>query len=164
MMEADMSATGLEVFDSTLQKTNVWLDDLMDALGTRNRRRAYDALRGTLHALRDRLPIDEAAQLAAQFPMLVRGFYYEGWDPTGKPLKIRDKESFLLRIEEAVPADSLPDSEEIARAVFSVLADHISSGEMEDVRHLLPKPLQELWPPTDAGGAGPSGRRTSGVA
>jgi len=61
-------------------------------------RKAYQALRSTLHTLRDRLTVDEVAQLAAQLPMLVRGFYYEGWDPTGKPLKVRDLESFSQRL------------------------------------------------------------------
>jgi hypothetical protein len=40
-----MSATGLEVFDSTLQKTNIWLKELMEEMGL-DRRKAYQALRG----------------------------------------------------------------------------------------------------------------------
>ncbi len=32
-----MSATGLEVFDKTLQTTNIWLDELMEDLGPENR-------------------------------------------------------------------------------------------------------------------------------
>jgi uncharacterized protein (DUF2267 family) len=35
--------------------------------------------------------------------------------------------------------------EEIARAVFQVLARHISAGEIEDIKHLLPKDLKDLW-------------------
>jgi uncharacterized protein (DUF2267 family) len=34
----------------------------------------------------------------------------------------------------------------VMRAVFKVLARHISKGETENVKHLLPKTLQELWP------------------
>ena len=47
-----MSATGLEVFDTTLQKTNRWLKELMQILGTEDRHRAYLALFATLHTLR----------------------------------------------------------------------------------------------------------------
>jgi hypothetical protein len=50
-----MSATGLEVFDTTLHKTHTWLKEVMEELGTEDRHRAYMALRAVLHALRDRL-------------------------------------------------------------------------------------------------------------
>jgi uncharacterized protein (DUF2267 family) len=49
-----MSMTGLAVFDTTLQKTNEWLDEISYELALENRHTAYLALRGTLHALRDR--------------------------------------------------------------------------------------------------------------
>jgi uncharacterized protein (DUF2267 family) len=122
------------------------LDDVMDLIGTPDRHRAYQALRGTLHALRDCLTVEEAVQLAAQLPMLVRGFYYEAWDPTGKPLKVRDIQLFFVRIESEFPDDDRPDPEHVARSVFTVLAEHVSAGEIEDVKQLLPRPLKELWP------------------
>jgi hypothetical protein len=65
---AHMSATGLSVFDTTLQKTNHWLKELMRLLDWHDRQKAYLALRSTLHALRDRLTVEETAQLAAQLP------------------------------------------------------------------------------------------------
>jgi uncharacterized protein (DUF2267 family) len=142
-----MSATGLSVFDTTLQKTNQWLNDLMQLLDWRDKSKAYLALRATLHALRDRLPIDEVAQLAAQLPMLVRGFYYEGWDPTGKPEKERNKEQFLAHIARYFQDDEVVDPEQVARAVFTVLAKHVSEGEVQDMRRVLPSALRSLWPP-----------------
>jgi uncharacterized protein (DUF2267 family) len=137
--------TGLEVFDTTVHKTNVWLNDILRELGWHDRYKAYIALRTTLHALRDRLTLEEAAQLAAQLPMLVRGLYYEGWDPTGKPTKVHHKEAFLLPIREHFWNDASVDPEEVARAVFRVLSQHVSAGEIADVRHLFPRELQELW-------------------
>jgi uncharacterized protein (DUF2267 family) len=98
-----------------------------------------------LHALRDRLTIEEVAQFAAQLPMLMRGFYYEGWDPSGKPLKQRHKDEFLARIAQELTPNGL-DPEQIARAVFQVLANRISEGEIEDVEHVLPEDIRDLWP------------------
>jgi uncharacterized protein (DUF2267 family) len=94
-----MSATGLEVFDTPLQKTNEWLDEVMDELAIEDRHAACAALRGTLHGLRDRLPLQETAQLSAQLPMLIEVFYYEGWRPVREFIKIHQRE-FLLLVEE----------------------------------------------------------------
>lgn len=141
-----MSATGLDVFDTTLHKTHSWLHDLMQVLGWPDRHKAYLALRATLHALRDRLTVEEVAQLGAQLPMLIRGFYYEGWDPTGKPLRVRHKEQFLARIEQQFQGDDRIDPEQVARAVFTVLAKRVSEGEIEDVKHVLPAEIRDLWP------------------
>jgi hypothetical protein len=70
--EGAMSALGLEAFDRTLQLTNGWLDELMGELGTDSRQRAWYALTSVVHAIRDRLPVNEAAHLAAQLPLLRR--------------------------------------------------------------------------------------------
>ena len=141
-----MSMTGLDVFDRTVHKTNNWLNELMEVLGWQDRHKAYLALRVTLHTLRDRLTVEEVAQLAAQLPMLIRGFYYEGWDPTGKPLKERSKEEFLARIEEYFSGDDPVDPEQVARAVFTVLSNRVTEGEIEDVKHVLPAEIEDLWP------------------
>lgn len=142
-----MSTTGLEAFDATLQKTNIWLSDIMRELGWEGeRQRAYLALRSVLHALRDRLTVEEALDLGAQLPMLVRGFYYEGWKTTGKPLKERHREDFLAHIKRDFRNDDRMGAEAIARAVFTVIARHASAGEVEDVKRILPAELRALWP------------------
>jgi uncharacterized protein (DUF2267 family) len=140
-----MSATGLEVFDSTIQKTNIWLKDLMELLGG-DRHKAYQALRAVLHALRDRLTVEEAAEFGAQLPMLIRGIYYEGWNPTGKPAKERHREQFLARIQQQFKGDAETNPEIVAQAVFSLLQKHITQGEIEDVKHILPLEIRDLWP------------------
>jgi uncharacterized protein (DUF2267 family) len=141
-----MGATSLDVFDTTVQKTNRWLNELMQVLGWQQKQKAYLALRAVLHALRDRLTVEEVAQLGAQLPMLIRGFYYEGWDPTGKPSKIRQREQFLSRIGQQFKGDNSVDPEHVARAVFTVLAKRVSEGEIEDVKQVLPEEIRDLWP------------------
>jgi uncharacterized protein (DUF2267 family) len=138
-----MSMTGLDVFDTTVHKTNAWLKHLMERLGC-SRHDAYIGLGATLHALRDRLPVEEVAQLGAQLPMLVRGVYYEGWDPTGKPVRERSLEGFLVGIALELPNDL--DPEPIASAVFALLAGRVTAGKIEDVEHVLPARIRDLWP------------------
>jgi len=140
-----MTQTSLAPFYSTLQTTNIWLNDVLERLGWQDHHRAYHALRAVLHALRDRLPVDQAAALAAQLPMLVRGFYYEGWHPHGKPVKERHKEEFLAHIAAAFQDDPDVDPERVTLAVFQVLSKHVSSGEIESVKRSMPTELRSLW-------------------
>ena len=73
-----MSATGLEVFDRTLQITNTWLEEIMTTL-PRGRKLAWHVLSAVLRSIRDRVPINLAAHLGAQLPLLVRSTYYDQW-------------------------------------------------------------------------------------
>ena len=140
-----MSTTGLPVFDETLHLTHTWLNDIMAKLGWDDRQRAYRALRATLHALRDRLPPIEASHLAAQLPMLIRGIYYEGWRPSGTPTKDRTADDFVAHIEEAFSRDPDENPERIVRAVFDVLKERISAGEIDGIIKVMPESIRTLW-------------------
>ncbi|RMG30333.1 MAG: DUF2267 domain-containing protein [Gammaproteobacteria bacterium] len=146
-----MSSTGLQVFDATLQKTMGWLKELERDNHCGDRHRAYTELRAVLHALRDRLLPEEAVKLGAQLPMLVRGFYYEGWHLNGKPLKYRHKEAFLQAVRQELPSDfPEEDLEEVVHNVFRVLNAHLSEGEIRHVRDELPEDIRQLWPEREA--------------
>jgi uncharacterized protein (DUF2267 family) len=77
--------------------------------------------------------------------MLIRGFYYEGWSPAGKPLKERHKVAFLTQVQEYFRMGEL-DVEPIVRGVFAVLAKHVAAGEIDAVKQMLPPEVRELWP------------------
>lgn len=141
-----MTTTGLDAFDAALDTANGWMRELMDEMGWTDRHKAYYAFRAVLHALRDRLPVNEAVDLGAQLPMLIRGFYFEGWRPANKPLKERTRDEFLAHIGDAYLFDVDADAVAITKAVLGVLANRVTIGEIEDVRHVLPKPIRELWP------------------
>jgi uncharacterized protein (DUF2267 family) len=138
--------TAVSALDTTIQKTIVWLDEITERLTVLDRRRAYLVLRTTLHTLRDALPVNEAIELGAQLPMLIRGLYYEGWKPSKTPSRERTKQEFLGHIGRAFPAAGELFPERAARAVFKVLAKHISQGERDEIAHLLPKKIRPLWP------------------
>ena len=135
------------IFGKSYEAAQRWINELMEELGNDDPQVAYRVLRGTLHALRDRLQPEEAVDLGAQLSTLIRGIYYEGWNPAATPVRLRTREAFLDRVgRELVPSRD-PEPEEAARAVFKVLAFHVTAGEIDDVLGMLPEPLRELWPP-----------------
>lgn len=134
----------MTVFD--LAKSEIWINDTCEALDIEDEERACLALRAGLHALRDRLTVEEAAHLAAQLPIAIRGLFFEGWHPGGKRVKLRSLESFLQAIEREMPRGTLA-ARQVASAVFIVLEKHVSRGQIENVRHSLPHQVAELWQP-----------------
>jgi uncharacterized protein (DUF2267 family) len=78
-----------------------------------NREGAWRILRPISKTLRDELTVDEAAQLAAQLPLVLRGAFYEGFDPGRQPAKLRHRDEFLARLAERA---RLPDPEDPERA------------------------------------------------
>jgi uncharacterized protein (DUF2267 family) len=130
----------VESIDTTVQKTYTWLRDLSEELGGAGRRRAYQVLRGVLHALRDRVPVDEAAHLGAQLPMLVRGIFYESWDPSNKPDKL-SLEGFVARVQREALIDDADKALAAARAVVRMLYAHIAAGEVDHVLDALPREI-----------------------
>ena len=140
-----MPTTGQIGFARTIQETNTWLNDISDAMGDPRRSVAYHALRGTLFALRDRLPPAEVFDLSAQFPILIRGLFFEGYRPQGKPEKFH-RDVFFERVQEELQRAGGANVEAAVRAVFQVLDQQVGRGEIDDVREALPADLRELWP------------------
>ena len=133
----------VDTIDTTVHKTYHWIDELARDRGGIGRRQAYRELRGFLQTVRDRLIVDEVAQLAAQLPMLIRGLYYEGWDPSRTPAKLDLIEFEVVFANRAVlPADC--DPEVALRAAARVVRRHIAEGEVEHVLQLLPTKLRKL--------------------
>ena len=144
-----MSATGLEVFDKTLQTTNIWLNEIMDRIGP-DRQVAWKALSTVLHKLRDRLPVELAAHFGAQLPLLVRGVYYDQFEPARLPSDCRTPEEFRAEVAEGLSDVSPVDTDEAIAAVFGVLDRHVSEGQLAKVRNALPKGLKMVWDGAEA--------------
>jgi uncharacterized protein (DUF2267 family) len=134
----------MNIFDRTNEKSIEWVKDMMTCLDLTEPEPALHALRAGLHALRDRLTIEEAAQLAAQMPMTIRGLFFENWRPAGKPLRLRHPNEFLALIIANYRPRTDVYADDIIRAVFRVLRKHVSEGEITDVVMSLPEPLLEL--------------------
>ena len=134
-----------------VHKAQEWIAEVRDVLGVPDRQRGYQAIRATLHALRDRLPVNEAAHLGAQLPMLIRGVYYEGWDPGANRKTERSADSFFEDIRQEVPGMLPSEAKIAAQAALTVLTRHVSAGEIDDVRSSLSAPLRKMWPTNEEG-------------
>jgi uncharacterized protein (DUF2267 family) len=141
-----MSASGLETLDHTVQVTHTWISELDERLGWNNKRRTYHLLKAVLHAVRDWLPPNEAVDLGAQLPALLRGAYYEQWRPAATPVKPRSRSDFRARIDHEFRQDPLTATDDAVAKVFSLLSNKITAGEIEDVRHALPADIRAMWP------------------
>jgi uncharacterized protein (DUF2267 family) len=138
-----MSTQNLEVLDTTLQKTHQWIDAVSEATHL-DRHTSYQALRGVLQALRDRLPQEEAAHFSAQLPLLVRGIFYEGYRPSSVPAPL-SRQEFLERVGSKIVANRSVDVPTVSRQVLGVMNTLLGDGEIEKLALVLPKEFQGLF-------------------
>jgi uncharacterized protein (DUF2267 family)/CBS domain-containing protein len=164
-----MSATGLDVFDKSLQTTHIWLDEISKSLGP-DRQLAWKVLSTVLHKLRDRLPVELAAHLGAELPLIVRGVYYDQFQPAKQPTSW-DLDAFVDEVSRWLSDVRPVDPQAAIRAVFGVLSRHIPRGQIDNVQNALPGDLQSFWrsaderavaPPAQHGRRGQQKTRSAG--
>lgn len=142
-----MTHSKLDAIARTTEKTYIWLNELKDKLGAPDDRVAYHALRAVLHAIRDRMSVEQVAALGAQLPLLIRGIYYEGWHPHGKPLHVRDAESFLELVSQYLAQDSefMLNERHVVASVFAVMHNHLAPGEIDAMLNAMPTTIQQTF-------------------
>ena len=133
----------LDVIDRTVAKTYEWLKQVAERDEFDDVHRSYQVLRAVLHALRDRVEPNVAAHVAAQLPLLVRGIFYEGWEPAKTPMRMSLTE-FLARVEKEAGLKSMSEAEEAARAVMAVCWAELGEGTMGHLISVLPSDFAVL--------------------
>ena len=113
-------------------------------LGSNDRAYAHRVLRAHLHAIRDRISVEEVAQLGAQLPQLVRGIYYDSWVPAHTPVCYRTVDELLARITEEAKLAGETEASLACLAASRVLRRRVSAGELEDVLAVLPAALRPM--------------------
>jgi uncharacterized protein (DUF2267 family) len=134
----------MNLFARMNQQATIWVKDMMGELGTTDGHKGLHALRAGLQSLRDRLSVDQTAQLSAQLPLIIRGMFFEGWDPSGTPLRIRDRAEFLALVREKYAPREDVAAEDILRSLFRVLDRHIAAGEVGHLMVTLPEDLTAI--------------------
>ena len=132
-------------FEKFCNEAQSWVREIAENMRTPERTDwALNVLRAVLHTLRDRTMVQEVFHLSAQLPVLVRGIYFEGYDPRDKPLKMNADEFMNTVGKRMGPGTEVPPGEAI-RAVMSVLYDKVSRGELDDIRGSMPKDIKRMW-------------------
>jgi uncharacterized protein (DUF2267 family) len=139
-----MTVKSIEGIDTTVQKTNIWINDIADELEWTDWHAAYLAMRAVLQTLRERLTPEETADLSAQLPLLVRGIFFEGWRPSRQPVKY-DRTEFIVRVRSYFNQWPEIEGQAVTRAVFKVMAKKIAEGEVCDIVSILPAEMCSLW-------------------
>ncbi|MEU8108366.1 DUF2267 domain-containing protein [Nonomuraea muscovyensis] len=134
-----------------MQTTSRWLAVLADMIGTENRDFAQRVLRTWLHTVRDGLTVDTTAHFAAQLPDLLRGVYYNGWDPGKVPIR-RNRQEFIEHFARSGRI-ALSDVPQLASTVTRFLCRELSEPSVMHVLDRLPQDVRTLLLP-----AGPTGK------
>ena len=89
-----------------------------------DRQVAWKVLAVVLKKLRDRLPLGLAAHLGAQLPILIRGIYYDQFEPSKLPTECDSREEFVAEVAEWLSDIRPVDPDAAVRSVFKVLSHH----------------------------------------
>ncbi|MFO8126911.1 DUF2267 domain-containing protein [Yoonia sp.] len=136
----------IHVFERTTYEAHEWVNNLAGRTGWQSERDVLRLLRTVLCKIRDHLPVNEMAQFSAQLPLILRGMFFEGWQPKVTPVRERHAADFIADVDDKV--GDVIDYQGLSdiKAVFNVINDQISAGEVEDVRACLTQELRDLWP------------------
>ena len=137
-------------FEDIQKEGNTFLNRACKFLGIQDRDQAGRIVRSVLHAIRDRIPPEEAVHLAAQLPLAWKGIYFDGFTIQGEVPKIRDKEEWLefIRSRNQMAAQNdfptLELTEMAFQDVMDFLRDTVSEGQYQHVVQALHAEISDL--------------------
>lgn len=137
-------------FETYKAEANEWLYDVMDELQIDNRDQAGRIFRAVLHALRDRLEPDQAANFASQLPIIWKGIFYDQYNPASTPVRIRHVDDWLdfIRSKDAfADMHDFPTDMHASTAfscVIAALEKRMNVGIMDKVLNALPEEICAL--------------------
>lgn len=136
-------------FEEYAAEGNRFIKDVAEELKT-DRNRAARVTRAVLHALRDRLPADDSIQFAQGLPMALKAVWLDQYDISKTPVLLRHKEEFfdyIYDMDGLAAFTDFPDPdaiEEALQAVFFVLENHMSPGQIKQIKNILNKEIVEI--------------------
>ena len=124
--------------------TKAFYDLVAETLELDDRAKVAEITATVLHALRDRLTPDEAAQACAQLPLPLKRVWEVDDEPDRRPIRLHRPE-FYARVRVDAGLASEREARDATFAVFGALKEQLSPGEADDILAQLPKDLKEVW-------------------
>jgi len=139
-------------FEKYAAKGNEFVNKVAVRLGdSENRDRAARVIRSVLHALRNRLTVEESLQMLSQLPMAIKSVYVESWKLRSHTPRIKTIDDLCEEVmkEDGAAAwrdfSSMEEAREAIEAVMKTLADYVTAGELHDVIDLMPKEIKQYF-------------------
>jgi uncharacterized protein (DUF2267 family) len=136
-------------FEQFAAEGNHFIREVAQELGV-SRNSAARITKAVLHAVRDKLPPDDAVEFAQGLPMALKSVYFDQYDISGTPVKIRRPHDFLDYIfykDEFGANVDFPHANSVREAlkgVFRVLADHMDGGQIRQIKKIIGKEIVML--------------------
>jgi uncharacterized protein (DUF2267 family) len=129
-------------FEKYAAEANYIINQVADELDI-DRNMAARITRAVLHAVRDRLPADDAIQFAQGLPIALKGIFIDQYDLSAVPLRIRHPKEFIDYVYykggRSAQRD-FPDPgfvEDSIAAVFRVLEKNMDYGQVAQIKRLM---------------------------
>jgi uncharacterized protein (DUF2267 family) len=131
--------------EKEIQILHIWIKEISYNANWDQASFSLAALRAVLQELRDHLALKDLAHLSAQLPIIIRGIFFENWTPPKSSKSTYEHYLFLKNIEERLNRYPHIEAKSAVSAVFKTLAKHISHGEKEKMRKILPESIEVWW-------------------
>lgn len=135
------------ILENNIHQTMDWVYAIEEACqwDENNQRRAFTALKAVLHELRNLLSIEQTAQLSTQLPLVIRGIFFENWNPNSITFQKMNKQDFLESVAKALYPYRDMDIEATTKGVLHVLGEKMPEGEFEKILQNIPGEIKELY-------------------
>lgn len=137
--------TRVTAVDHASDVAHTWVRDVAKEFDTEDREFAYRVLRAWLHTLRDRMTVEASAHFAAQLPDLIRGVYYQAWNPHAVPEKY-DADAYAARFAREANI-ALDDVGKAAAATTAAALHHLPATQMDKALGQLPAGIRNILKP-----------------
>ena len=137
--------TKVTALDHAIDSAHTWINDVAREFDTEDHEFAYRVLRAWLHTLRDRLTVEAGAHFAAQLPDLIRGIFYQAWNPNAVPDRY-DAEAYTVRFSREANI-ALDDVGKAAAATTAAALHHLPAAQIDKALGQLPTEIRKILQP-----------------